>query len=162
MARDVKFYKKDGSFKLRVCGVLLHNNKVLIDMGDNSSFWGYPGGHVELGEDTLSAVKREVYEETKIETEIVRNLANIQLFLTREDGKPFHEIGYYYLLKSKNDLETKDFVIEELDKGKKRIHNFKWLTLSELKNYDIRPSALKDVILKNLENQQIIHYENFN
>lgn len=35
MASDVKFYKEDGSFKLRVCGVILSEGKILINNCDN-------------------------------------------------------------------------------------------------------------------------------
>ncbi len=158
MGIDVKFSRDEGSFKLRVCGVIISNGKILIERGEDSNFWGYPGGHVELGEDTRTAVVREVYEETKIETQIVKTLANIQLFFPREDRKPFHEIGYYYLLKSKNELPTKDFSVEEIDKGEKKKHDFKWVTFDELKQIDLRPVALKDVIINHLENQEIIYY----
>lgn len=156
MARDVKFWKEDGSFKLRVCGVIQVGDKILIDNCDNSPFWGYPGGHVELGEDTRKAVLREVKEETGFDVEIIKNLATVQLFFTREDGKPFHEIGFYYLMKA--NIEPKDFALEENDKGKLRNHQFKWITKDELKTLDVRPSALKDVILNELENQEIITY----
>lgn len=156
MARDVKFWKEDGSFKLRVCGVVQVGDKILIDNCDNSPFWGYPGGHVELGEDTRKAVIREIKEEVGIDAEIVKNLASVQLFFPRDDNMPFHEIGFYYLMKA--DIEPKDFIIEENDKGKLRNHVFKWITLEQLKSLDVRPTALKDVIINGLENQEIISY----
>ena len=156
MARDVKFWKEDGSFKLRVCGVVQVGDKILIDNCDNAPFWGYPGGHVELGENTREAVVREVKEEIGVDAEIIKNLASIQLFFTREDGKPFHEIGFYYLMKA--NTEPKNLTIEENDKGKLRKHQFRWVTKEELKNLDVRPTELKKVILNDLENQEIISY----
>ena len=156
MARDVKFWKEDGSFKLRVCGVIQVGDKILIDNCDNAPFWGYPGGHVELGESTREAVVREVKEEIGVDAEIIKNLASIQLFFTREDGKPFHEIGFYYLMKA--NIEPKNLTIEENDKGKLRKHQFRWVTKEELKNLDVRPTELKKVILNDLENQEIISY----
>jgi len=45
---DVKFWKDDGAFKLRVCGIIQVEDKFLIDNCDNCSFWSYPGGHVSL------------------------------------------------------------------------------------------------------------------
>lgn len=156
MARDVKFWKEDGSFKLRVCGVVQVGDKILIDNCDNAPFWGYPGGHVELGESTREAVVREVKEEIGVDAEIIKNLASIQLFFTREDGKPFHEIGFYYLMKA--NIEPKNLTIEENDKGKLRKHQFRWVTKEELKNLDVRPTELKKVILNDLENQEIISY----
>ena len=156
MARDVKFWKEDGSFKLRVCGVVQVGDKILIDNCDNAPFWGYPGGHVELGESTREAVVREVKEEIGVDAEIIKNLASIQLFFTREDGKPFHEIGFYYLMKA--NIEPKNLTIEENDKGKLRKHQFRWVTKEELKNLDVRPTELKKVIPNDLENQEIISY----
>lgn len=156
MARDVKFWKEDGSFKLRVCGVVQVGDKILIDNCDNAPFWGYPGGHVELGESTREAVVREVKEEIGVDAEIIKNLASIQLFFTREDGKPFHEIGFYYLMKA--NIEPKNLTIEENDKGKLRKHQFRWVTKEELKNLDVRPTELKKIILNDLENQEIISY----
>lgn len=156
MARDVKFWKEDGSFKLRVCGVVQVGDKILIDNCDNAPFWGYPGGHVELGESTREAVVREVKEEIGVDAEIIKNLASIQLFFTREDGKPFHEIGFYYLMKA--NIEPKNLTIEENDKGRLRKHQFRWVTKEELKNLDVRPTELKKVILNDLENQEIISY----
>ena len=156
MARDVKFWKEDGSFKLRVCGVVQVGDKILIDNCDNAPFWGYPGGHAELGESTREAAVREVKEETGVDAEIIKNLASIQLFFTREDGKPFHEIGFYYLMKA--NIEPKNLTIEENDKGKLRKHQFRWVTKEELKNLDVRPTELKEVILNDLENQEIISY----
>ena len=156
MARDVKFWKEDGSFKLRVCGVVQVGDKILIDNCDNAPFWGYPGGHVELGESTREAVVREVKEEIGVDAEIIKNLASIQLFFTREDGKPFHEIGFYYLMKA--NIEPKNLTIEENDKGKLRKHQFRWVTKEELKKLDVRPTELKKVILNDLENQEIISY----
>ena len=157
MAKDVKFWKEDGSFKLRVCGVIVFDNKILISNDNKSSIWQYPGGHVQLGEDTKTAVVREVLEESNIETEIIKKLATIQLFLKREDGKPFHEIGYYYLLKSKKPLQTQPFQVEEIDNGEKKVHNFKWITFEELKELEVYSSALKETILNNLENQELIY-----
>ena len=156
MARDVKIWKDDGSFKLRVCGVIKQDNKYLVSNCDNCEFYNFPGGHVTLGENTDNAVLREVKEETLIDTEIQKLLAIVQLFFKREDGMPFHEICYYYLLKPKQPIETKNFSLEENDNGSIRHHDFLWLTLEEFNNYDIRPSEMKNLLENNLERQHII------
>ena len=160
MARDVKFWKEDGAFKLRVCGVIQIGDKYLVSNCDNCIFWSYPGGHVVLGETTDDAVLREVLEETKIECEIEKLLGTVQLFFKREDGNPFHEIGFYYLLKPKTNMEPIDFSFEENDNGKIRHHDFKWVDIEELKSMDVRPHAIKNVLENNLERQHIIHIQN--
>lgn len=160
MARDVKIWKDDGSFKLRVCGIIQAEGKYLISNCDNCEFWSFPGGHVLLGENSDDAVLREVLEETKIKTSIKEILATIQLFFKREDGMPFHEIGFYYLLEPKYNIEVKDFSLKENDKGKVRHHVFKWVTLDKLKQIDVRPNDLKTVLEKGLHHQHIIHTQN--
>ncbi len=159
MARDVKFHKEDGSFKLRVCGIIKVDDKYLISNCDNCVFWGFPGGHVEVGENTEQAVLREVLEETKFDCKILKTLANIQLFFKREDGMPFHEIGYYYLLEPKNKIAAQNFSYEEDDKGTIRHHDFKWVTLDELLKMDVRPNDLKKILKEGLERQFIMHYQ---
>lgn len=157
MARDVKIWKDDGAFKLRTCGVVEIDGKYLIGNSGECDFWSFPGGHVTIGESTDDAVVREFFEETKIETEIEKLLADIQLFWDRGDGKPFHEVGFYYLLKPKHKIEAKDFVYEENDGGEIKHHVYKWLTLDELKNIDIRPLELLICLENNLERQHFVH-----
>ena len=154
---DIKFWKDEGAFKLRVCGIVQVDNKFLISNCDNCEFFSFPGGHVSLGETTDNAVIREVLEETRIECEIKKLLATVQLFFKREDGKPFHEIGFYYLLQPKQNIETKDFSFVENDNGKLRQHEFKWVSIEEMEEIDVRPSDLKTVLKNNLERQHIIH-----
>ena len=159
MARDVKFWKDDGAFKLRVCGVIKQGNKFLISNCDNCEFYGFPGGHVVLGENTDDAVLREVKEETLIDVKISKLLAIVQLFFKRDDGKPFHEICYYYLLEPTTPVNTNNYNLEENDNGVKRYHNFYWLTLEEFENIDIRPAEIKNILKNNLERQHIIRYQ---
>ena len=156
---DVKFWKDDGAFKLRVCGIIQVEDKFLIDNCDNCSFWSYPGGHVSLWETTDDAVLREVLEETQIECKIQKLLATVQLFFKRDDGKPFHEIGFYYLLNPKKDIKTINFNFEENDKGKIRHHQFRWVDLDTLESMDVRPASLKNVIKNNSEREHIVQYE---
>lgn len=160
MARDVKIWKDDGSFKLRVCGIIKQDNKYLVSNCDNCEFYGFPGGHVILGENTDDAVIRETKEETRLDTKISKLLATVQLFFKREDGMPFHEICYYYLLEPTSPIVAQDFHFEEDDKGQIRHHDFKWLTLEEFEKIDIRPKEIKNILKNNLERQHIIRYEN--
>lgn len=156
MARDVKIWKDDGSFKLRVCGIIKQDDKYLVSNCDNCEFYGFPGGHVILGENTDDAVIRETKEETRLDTKISKLLATVQLFFKREDGMPFHEICYYYLLKPVSPISTQDFQFKEDDNGKIRHHNFKWLTLEDFDKIDIRPKEIKNILKNNLERQHII------
>jgi len=98
-------------------------------------------------------------EETQIECKIQKLLATVQLFFKRDDGKPFHEIGFYYLLNPKKDIKTINFNFEENDKGKIRHHQFRWVDLDTLESMDVRPASLKNVIKNNSEREHIVQYE---
>lgn len=56
-------------------GVLDHEGRALCVRHNYGDFeWGMPGGRLEVGEDPISAVKREIFEETGV-------VANITAFV---------------------------------------------------------------------------------
>jgi ADP-ribose pyrophosphatase YjhB (NUDIX family) len=59
----------------------------------NRGMWGFPGGHVELGETGLEAAVRELREETGVEARALRYLGNIDLI--ERDGDA---VAWHYLL----------------------------------------------------------------
>jgi ADP-ribose pyrophosphatase YjhB (NUDIX family) len=46
--------------------ILNEQGEVLLQRRSDNDFWGLPGGGVELDETVLEALRREVYEETRI------------------------------------------------------------------------------------------------
>lgn len=59
----------------------------------NRGMWGFPGGHVELGETGLEAAARELQEETGVVALPRRYLGNVDLIETDGD-----HVRYHYLL----------------------------------------------------------------
>ncbi len=160
MKKDIKIWKDYGAFKLRTCGIIKNGDKYLVSTSDEiRKFYSFAGGHVMLGENTDDAVVREVKEETGLETKIKSLLAIEQLFFKREDGMPFHEICYYYLVETKQKIEPKDFYIDENDHGEIKHHHFCWKTLDELASLDVRPKHVLEIIDKGKEHQHLIRYE---
>lgn len=94
---DIGIKSEHGKFKFRVCGILIKNNKVLVYEGKTINGFCFPGGHVELGETTMSAVEREMKEELNLSTINVNNLICInENIYGLSENKVAHEIAYYY------------------------------------------------------------------
>ena len=103
---DIKIKDENGKFRLRVSGMIIKNNKLLVH--ETQKFKGYclPGGHVEVGESTKQAILREMKEELKINVKITDLLCiNENIYDTGETTS--QEINYYYK------LENLDFLPDE-------------------------------------------------
>lgn len=83
--------------KVGAIAVLLHEERFLLvqrgkDPGRGQ--WGFPGGHVELGETAKAAALRELWEETNITASAGEYLTAVDVIATSDTGG----IDYHYLL----------------------------------------------------------------
>ncbi|HIR48668.1 MAG TPA: NUDIX domain-containing protein [Candidatus Faecimonas gallistercoris] len=157
MRESIKMKTEDYNFKFRVSGVIIKNDKLLLVNMDDSGFLCLPGGYVELGETTEEAMRRELLEEIGKKFEIDKYLGVVENYFINKYAKKIHEISFYYLMTPVEKMDTNNFTIIENDKGHKIKLDIKWIALKEIKNYDIRPSILKQILeSKNLEFNHLI------
>lgn len=149
MREDIKIKTNDSIFKLRVSGLLVKENKVLIVQMNNNGFYCLPGGHVELNEDSKEAVIREFEEETNIPVKIKKQIAIAENFFPALNKIKVHEIGIYYLLETDSDIILENFQRIEEDKGKKVLLDFRWIKTEEIDKVKFRPKFLMNKIIKN-------------
>ena len=71
---------------IKVRGVIIHDNKLLIVKHKESQFMALPGGHLEYGEDVITCLKRELVEELGVLPEIGR-LLYISTFMDNKKGE---------------------------------------------------------------------------
>lgn len=67
-------------------GVIFHQNKLLLLLPASKQRWHLPGGHLNVGEDFLKGLKREVYEETGMRvtlSSIVQSATDFRLFICK-------------------------------------------------------------------------------
>ena len=145
---DIDIKCEDGKFKYRVCGLIEKNGKFLIQKIAANQFYCLPGGHVELGEDTLTAVKREMREEISKEIKNEKIFIIMENFFKTETGKVYHELGFYYKAEVEGFENQEDYEIMENDKGVMKRLAYKCVTPEELRKVDFRPSILKEIIIK--------------
>lgn len=151
---DISIKSEEGKFKYRVCGIIKKDDKILIQKIQGNDFYCLPGGHVELGEDSLSAVKREMLEEVGVHTKNEKLIAMMENMFS-DGNKVFHEIGLYFQVETEEDLKAEDYSVEENDKGEMKHLDFKWVTKQELETIDFRPKPIKDLLTA--ENQSLTH-----
>ena len=147
MKDSIRMKNDDFYFKFRSAGILIKDNKVLVVEMDNNGFYCLPGGYVDIGETTEDAVIREFHEEFGKEVVIKKYLGIVENYFVTKSLRRMHEISCYYLL----DLEDNSYVVEDLsllenDNDHIVRLDFKWISLNEIDNYDIRPKFLKDLL----------------
>ncbi len=135
--------KEEGSrFGVRV-GAIIYNeekSKVLLENQDNGRYM-FPGGRIDVHEDSNTAIVRELKEELNLETEPKLKYI-VEMFLDSSKTK-YHEIGLYYLLTISEDKVANNFHSLDGDSI------FEWVLISELKNYNILAKPLNDKIVYN-------------
>lgn len=83
--------------KLGAIAVVVHEGQTLLVQRrnpPNAGLWGFPGGHVELGETALAAAARELLEETGVTATPTGYLTNVDVISKDATGG----IEYHYLL----------------------------------------------------------------
>ena len=143
---DITFKTEQGRFNYRVCGMIIHEGKILAMHDQRSPYYYLPGGRVQLGETVEEAVLREIREELEIDAKIIRPLWFNQGFFTEDvSGEQFHEICIYFLVDiSHTDLLSRgnQFVLNENNQR----HAFEWLEFDRLKDEYFYPIFLKEQI----------------
>lgn len=143
---DLKIKTEQQEFHGRTCGIIKQDDKFLIMRVNQTSYFHIPGGHIEIGEDSEQAIIREIKEEIGCDIQET-NLFAIQENFWQRNNKNCHGIEFYYIIKPKNNLEMKDYQKIEIDKGEEKLLDFKWCTQEELKDIDLRPVNIRDMLI---------------
>lgn len=61
------------------------------------SYWGFPKGHIDPGEKSRDAARREVSEETGIEVEILDKIGDSKYVYTRDGQRIFKVVTMFYM-----------------------------------------------------------------
>ena len=129
---DINFKENDFTFNYRVAAIIRYQDKLLVEKNSEVDYYGLIGGRCKLGEDSITAIKREILEEINEKTEYVRTIGILENFFTsRYTNSPYHEILIIHELKFKNPEVYKQTSIINLEEKKKA--KFYWIEESELK-----------------------------
>ncbi len=146
---DISITENNKKFNFRVGAFIFDSSQkyVLLHKKINNDFWMLPGGRVEFGEDTDSAIKREMKEELDIDVEpkcalIIENLYTY-------NNISVHELDFDYVVTLNHKIEDeKEFTGIE---GEYLI--FKWVNKNNIEDYNMCLDEEKRFI-KNYENEE--------
>ena len=153
---DISILNKENNVRLniRVAGLIVNDNKVLLQTCDNVDFYSLPGGRVKYMEDTLCAIKRELKEEIGIDflDSDIELLDMIENFFEFNNSK-YHEFLFVYKISNCKEISRLDN-FKTLDKSDS--YN-SWHSLDDIENIDIKPAVLKKVMKNDRLGHNIIH-----
>lgn len=96
------FLEKDWLFSsgnyicdVRTVGVLIKDNKILVQRERNGNEYALPGGHIKIGETLENGLIREFKEETGVSIKVERLLWSEECFWEYK-GKQAHNISFYF------------------------------------------------------------------
>ncbi|KIL07535.1 DNA mismatch repair protein MutT [Clostridium botulinum] len=158
MKKDILFKTDDFIFSYRVAGILIYNDKILLQKPLKDEGYSLIGGHVAIQETTEETLIREFKEEIHADIKIVSLFAIGEIFFTW-GKKPCHQISLYYKIQLSN-LESIpiDRNFKGYDEvGNKRIDmDFCWIPLEKLKEIKVYPKELISHILE--DKNEVIHF----
>ena len=145
---DLRIRKSEADFFYRAAALIVHEGKLLsVRHVSHPGLYYTVGGAVRINETTQEAALRETYEEIGVMLEIDRLAFVNERFVTVNDTK-FHEIVFYYMMKSKG-LESLNIANGcPTDQG--TVETLHWLPLDRLNDYNLVPGFLKSRRLDNI------------
>jgi 8-oxo-dGTP pyrophosphatase MutT (NUDIX family) len=157
MGKDWSFSDEDNICGFRTAGVLVRENKILVQREKNGKEYALPGGGVKIGETSENALIREYKEETGADI-VCERLIWVEELFWKYGGKNVHGINFYYLITLKNNSDIPDGYAEpHKDNGNVIIE---WVTIAEMKNLTVYPTFIKEKIENISEHiEHFISYE---
>ena len=147
--RDISYSTNDYIFNYRPAGILVHENKVLLQKPNNSEEYAFPGGQVAFGETNAATLIREFQEEIGADIE-VRELKWVWENIYPWDGKICNQICLFFMVNLKNITQIPldgSFCGKEYDSNDDKAIWFYWVPFGEVKNITVYPPNAAELLL---------------
>ena len=157
---NITIKDENNRFGVRVCAIIYNQDKTKIFMQkqEDKDFYMFPGGRLEINEETLPAIKRELKEELGIESDIYLKYI-VESFIDFTN-KFYHELGFYFIT-----TIPKEKLSDGCNSNDRSEINsiFEWVDIDKLNEINILPNGIKEKIIlkdtsKNIEH--LVYKEN--
>ena len=139
---NVDFVKDDYRFNARASAIILNEKKdkiLLFKIEDGRDYFLLPGGRIELYEDSLTAIKREVMEELGYDIDFI--LCSIQENFVIKENVKIMQYSFCYKGIYKGIINTDRFVCKDNDN-----QYFYWVDIDQLNSYKVYPESTSKLI----------------
>jgi ADP-ribose pyrophosphatase YjhB (NUDIX family) len=130
--------------KIRIAcrGLIIHNEKVLLQNTNNREFWNVPGGGFESDDSSVtSCVVREVLEETGLETKVLKLLLVHEFQMENTE-----QIELFFALQAMDPKKYNEFHKDPDSPGVR--NRLCWFSIGEVKKLNLKPDFLQSNLEK--------------
>ena len=144
---DLTLNVEDYKLNVRAAAIIIHNNKLLAHNDIVNKHYALLGGRVKAGEDSETAIKREIMEELGKEIDIIGYLTTIENFFELE-GKKYHEIEFVYQAEFSDEKDKNiEYSLTNLE-GEDWI-KYDWLELEKIDTLPLKPYVFRQMLKEN-------------
>lgn len=133
-------------------GAIIYNEdktKILLENQKNKLYM-FPGGRIDVHEDSQNAIERELKEELNIISDLELKYI-VEMFLKSPRTK-YHEIGFYFVTQIDENIIQNNFKSLDGDSY------FKWISIDKLEEYNILAKPIKDKVFnREINNDTLEH-----
>jgi 8-oxo-dGTP pyrophosphatase MutT (NUDIX family) len=136
----------------RVRAIILKNNQLLTikRVKTDITYFVFPGGGVETREELREAMKRECKEELGVEVRVIDEFTS-----ERFDQGEIKQLEHFYICEIvSGELGTGDGPEYDDNSDYEGTHEIEWLNISDLGNYDLRPTEVVVKLINYLKNDK--------
>ena len=121
-------------------GLVLHEDKILLQNIDGRDFWNVPGGGFEHTDASVQdCVEREILEETGMRTEAGR-----LLFVQELQSNECEQIELFFAMKPIDPAEYSEYCTDS--DAPELINRLCWFALADIAEMQIKPSKLQAIL----------------
>lgn len=132
-------------FELIARAVVREGTQVLLAHPAGRSWYFLPGGHVELGESAVAALRRELHEELGVPDVEVGDLVAVTENRYGDDRGDHHELNLVFEVAARG-----------IEDRSREVHiGFSWVEQDELAGLRIRPEAVARILRDGLDGRRL-------